>query len=245
MGVDHDGNVCLKQGPALVLLSGGFDSTAALGWAQLKHREVSALTFMYGQPHLNPEVVAAGRAATARGVPHHTLALADSLLSFRTVRDHDPNAVRNYAFVPGRNLVFLSVALAHAFALWPEAERLTLVIGCCLEDAAAFPDCTEAFVKSASVTLTHAAGKEVWVSAPWARMPKARIIEYWKTQHTDHQMLSLLSRSWSCYRGTACGACTACVLRARAFEEHKLEDMCKVPTMFGGDVTRDNALKKK
>lgn len=247
--IDIQGNVPLREEPALVLLSGGLDSVAALGWAQLKHSRVRALTFSYGQPHRDAEVSAAQRTAEARGVKWNELALADLFAGggfLDGVTDHESDVAISRAFVPGRNLVFLSIALSHAMVMWPDEARLALVLGCCREDAGAFPDCSEAFVVLAEKTLTLASGREVSVSAPWVRMPKAGIVDYWITQQHDEEMLQLVRESWSCYRGGAapCMTCTACVLRLKALGANGFrEDICSMPRMCGGDVNREKVLK--
>lgn len=247
--IDNQGSIPIWPEPALVLLSGGLDSVAALGWAQLKHRRVRALTFSYGQPHRDAEVAAAQRTALERGVQWSGLALADLFTGggfLDGVADHEPDVAISRAFVPGRNLVFLSIALSHAMVMWPDDLHLTLVIGCCREDSGAFPDCSEAFLKAADKALSLASGRTVHVSAPWVRMPKSRIVDYWITQQHDEEMLRLVRESWSCYRGgkTPCMRCTACVLRLKAFGENGFrEDICAAPRMHGGDVHREKELK--
>jgi 7-cyano-7-deazaguanine synthase len=238
-------NFPIHPHPALVLLSGGFDSTAALWWADWRHPEVRAITFDYGQPMRDAEDCAAGRAAAAFSVPWDRVVMADSLrpLVGRAgllggVEDHDDAATINPAFVPGRNLVFLALAAAHAMSYWPDAATLELVIGCCREDAGGFPDCSDAFIRSAEHTLSLAAGgRKIGVSAPWIKMPKARI---WETVDACHW--PLLEQTWSCYRGGAepCGTCTACVLRARAFAGHT--DRSTPAVMCGGDVHRERMI---
>lgn len=249
MNIDEKGNVPLCEEPALVLLSGGFDSVAALAWTVHKHKSVRALVFDYGQPHRDAEACAAGRAAEAFGVPLGTCVLADALHAIvgtagllGGVVDHSVDAGGiNTAYVPGRNLVFLSSALAHAMAYWPAAFKLALVVGFCREDAGGFPDCSEAFVESAARSLSLGAGRTIIVSAPWVRMSKAGILTHFIEQARSSETVALLQRSWSCYRGgpVPCGRCTACMLRTEAFRAHDMEDLAVGAEMRGGDVHRD------
>jgi 7-cyano-7-deazaguanine synthase len=229
------------SGVACVLLSGGLDSTACLHWALDKYREVRALGFDYGQPHRNAELVAAERIAGRNGVPFETIALADTLhsglLAAVPVHDDKPRALHQ-AFIPGRNLVFLSVALSRACRWWPAEPQLSLVIGACLEDTSGFPDCTLGFLNAAEVSLSLAVNQQVRVTAPYCQTRKEDLVKSVLLAFPDG-VDDLLS-SWSCYAGKGpCGICTPCVLRADAFKKHGLTDRAVSPKMTGGDVSRD------
>lgn len=242
-GIDEAGAARLRDS-ACVLLSGGMDSTACLFWAHSKYKQVRAIGYDYGQPHRDAELVAAGRIARQLQVPFVTVALADTMRAglLSGVPSHDPSVAINRAFVPGRNLIFLSVALARACQWFPEPHAIDIVIGACLEDAGGFPDCRPAFFKQASEALSLAVDRPIKVSAPYAKMPKAGIIEDVSLRFASG--VRALQTSWSCYAGSGpCGACTACVLRQQALATHGLEDLAAAPEMTGGDVAREQRLK--
>jgi 7-cyano-7-deazaguanine synthase len=245
-GIDEAGALRLRDA-AVVLLSGGFDSTACLYWAHSKYRNVRAIGYDYGQPHRDAEVVAAARAARELGIEFEVVALADTMRSglLDGVTDHaaSVSAVVNRAFVPARNLIFLSVALSRACQWFPTSNAIDLVIGACKEDAGGFPDCREQFFDTATKVLSMAVDRKIRACAPYVKMPKANIL-------TDVSLrfqsgVAALQTSWSCYRGgkAPCGTCTACVLRAQAFEAGKVEDLCAAPVMTGGDVERARRLE--
>lgn len=227
---------------ACVLLSGGFDSTAALLWALANRPDVRAIAFAYGQPHRDAELYAAGRAARGLGVRLTTLALADTLLTgaglLGGVQDHDPSRTggTNRAFLPGRNAVFLSVAAAHVCAWWPQGT-VELVVGFSKEDAAGFPDCRVSFVAAMATVLRHAVSREIRIAAPFIDRAKADVL---RSFASDPAALAHLSASWSCYRGVGpCGACSACVQRAAAFTAVGVVDASAPPVMTGGDPARE------
>lgn len=227
---------------ACVLLSGGMDSTACLHWALAKYGEVRAVGFDYGQPQRDAELLAAGRVARRRGVPFEIIVLADTLHSgiLASVPAHEsaPTTAIHRAFVPGRNLVFLSVALSRAMRWWPETPALDLVIGAVAEDTAGFPDCTRAFLDAARSALSMAVAADVQVMAPFNGVTKAQMLALASYYFPD--ALADIQESWSCYAGCGpCGTCTPCVLRASALAEAGLTDLATAPTMTGGDVGRE------
>jgi 7-cyano-7-deazaguanine synthase len=243
-GIDETGAVKLRHA-ACVLLSGGYDSTACLYWAHAKYSQVRAIGYDYGQPHRDAELVAAGRAARELGVPFETVVLADTMRSglLDGVHDYEPGSrAINRAFVPGRNLIFLSVALSRACQWFPVAPEIDLVIGACLEDSGGFPDCREQFFQQASKVLAMAVDRQIRVAAPYVRMPKADILT--DVAGRTQSGLDAMQRSWSCYRGgkQPCGACLACKLRGEAFKAAKLDDLAAAPEMTGGDVARERRL---
>lgn len=249
MSVDQAGAIPLR-GRVCVLLSGGMDSTACLHWAISHYKEVRALAFDYGQPHRDAELSAAGKIAARNGIPFESIALADALHSGLLARvpthsEESPGVIHR-AFVPARNLVFLSLALSRACQWWPtpvQAGRanpfdIEIVMGCCLEDAGGFPDCRLKFIQAASQALGMATDRAIHVRAPYVNMPKTDIIR--DAAKRFPSALVDIQESWSCYAGKGpCGTCTACVMRARAFAEYGMEDKCAAPVMFGGDTERD------
>lgn len=241
---------------ALVLLSGGFDSTAALAWALcvqselpgVKFDTVRTITFLYGQQNQAAEDCAAGRAARELCVDWERAVLADSLggggLLDQIVDHQEVHGRPNPAFVPGRNLLFLSSALSYACRYWPSGV-INLVIGCCKEDADGFPDCRMPFLAAAQDTMTLAVDRRVRVWAPWVNVHKRHI---WSHASLDSDVFGatdvrqLLGRSWSCYRSstTPCGTCTACVLRLASSTD--VAGACYEPMaarVHGGDVHRE------
>lgn len=245
-GIDEQGAIPLR-GNACVLLSGGMDSTACLFWAMAKYRDVRAVGFDYGQPHRDAELIAARGIADRHAVPFERVVLADALVGglLRSVPKHQtegPLPAIHRAFVPGRNLVFLSLALARACTWWQDGSDVDIVMGCCLEDTAGFPDCTEDFVRTAATTLSAAVARKIRVAAPYVRMGKADMLR--DTELRNGSALAEIQASWSCYEGKGpCGVCTACVLRAEAFAEVGLMDLCAAPQLTGGDVDREARLK--
>jgi 7-cyano-7-deazaguanine synthase len=240
MSTDEAGSV-QTRGNACVLLSGGMDSVACLHWALAKYRDVRALAFRYGQPHVDAELTAAGRIAKKNGVPFETIAIADALHAgiLTRVPEHSegPSNGLHRAFVPGRNLVFLSLALSRACQWWRSGD-IDIVVGSCQEDAGGFPDCRDEFMKATSKALSSAVDRKIHVAAPWVKMPKADILRDVSKRFPSG--LADIQTSWSCYTGKGpCGACTACVMRARAFEAYGLADECAEPVMVGGDVGRE------
>jgi 7-cyano-7-deazaguanine synthase len=228
------------NGRACVLLSGGMDSTACLHWALDKYQDVRALGFDYGQPHRNAELVTAQRTAERNRVAFEIVALADTfhsgLLAAVPVHTDKPQSLHQ-AFVPGRNLVFLSVALSRASRWWPTG-KLSLVIGACLEDSSGFPDCTLEFLSAADKALSAAVAREIRVAAPYCQTAKRDLVKSVMLAYPSG--LADLQESWSCYAGKGpCGICTPCVLRAEAFATHGLVDHAANPTMGGGDVSRE------
>ncbi len=239
MGIDEAGSIPMR-GAACVLLSGGMDSVACLHWAKNQYRDVRALAFRYGQPHADAELVAAGRIAKRNGVPFETIHLGDALhsgfLDRVPAHSEGPNNGVHRAFVPGRNAVFQSIALSRGCQWW--IGDFDIVTGSCREDADGFPDCREKFIKENSQSLSSSVDRKIRVAAPWVRMPKADILGDVAKRFPSG--LADIQDSWSCYAGKGpCGICTACVMRARAFEAFGLEDKCAVPVMFGGDTERD------
>lgn len=216
---------------AIVLLSGGLDSSTALYVAKNEgFDELYVLTFEYGQKH-DKEIESAKAVARAAGVKEHKFVhlllnqWGDCSLTNPAVQIDKGNVNRTdipATYVPARNMVFLSVAASYADAL----EISDLFIGVSETDYSGYVDCRESFIKAMeeAVNLGTVLGAEkkrrITIHAPFLHMTKADEIRLGIKLGVD------FSLTWSCYRGEEkpCGTCDSCLLRARAFAEAGIED---------------------
>ena len=222
---------------AVVLLSGGQDSTTVLFMAKERYgaENVLALSLYYGQRH-NRELAAARTIARLAGVDHEELALpvfdpalalldpGAALTSSGGAVDVEAPAGLPSSFVPGRNLVFLAVAASraaslHAGAVWT---------GVCETDYSGYPDCRAAFLTAmeAAVRLALPSTTPVRLVAPLMRMSKADTV---RAARTLPGAWEALAKSVTCYRGErpGCGECPSCQLRAAGFSEAGFTDPAK------------------
>lgn len=201
--------------PALVLLSGGLDSTAALHWALAECSQVAAVTYSYGQPSADHERARGMTLCRELGVPWRQHVLCEA------VRGTMPLATGERCDIKGRNAILLACAAAEAARYWPDRD-VALVIGCNLDDACHHVDCAPSFFERIGPALglgLHGRESAVEVVAPWARLTKARII---RTAHElGERAVEDVRSAWSCYRGRAeqCGECPACKDTARGWQE--------------------------
>ena len=223
----------MAQVRAVVLLSGGLDSATALAMAREQGYQCFALSFRYGQRH-EVELAAAARVAEALGVERHAVldidlaAFGGSALTDDIAVPHDRDVDDlgddiPVTYVPARNTVFLSLALAWAETIDAEA----IVVGVNALDYSGYPDCRpeylEAFQRMAALaTKAGVEGKPVRIEAPLLHLSKAEIIERGRALGVDYSL------THSCYDpgadGRACGTCDSCLLRARGFEQLGLVD---------------------
>jgi 7-cyano-7-deazaguanine synthase len=212
---------------AIVLLSGGLDSYTAAAIAQSEGFEIYALTISYGQRH-GAELDAARRIVRALGVARHLELAIDlraiggsSLTSGEDVpRDRDVAAASGIpsTYVPARNTIFLSLALA-----WAEAiEAGDIVMGVNALDYSGYPDCRPEFIRAfealASVaTRVGIGGARFRIHTPLIALSKADIIRRGLALHLDYGL------THSCYdpqaSGAPCGRCDSCLLRAKGFAQ--------------------------
>ncbi|MBF0161529.1 MAG: 7-cyano-7-deazaguanine synthase QueC [Magnetococcales bacterium] len=203
---------------AVVLLSGGMDSAVCLYQAKAQGFSLYAISFRYGQRH-SLELECATALAAALAVQRHLIfdlsaeAFAGSALTDAIPVPKDGSGVGvPVTYVPARNTVFLSLALAWAETL---AAR-DLFIGVNAVDFSGYPDCRPAFV-SAFESLANVAtqGGPYRIHAPLLHLSKADIVRLGVELGVDFR------RTWSCYdpdrQGLACGACAACRLRLEGF----------------------------
>ena len=216
--------------PAVVLLSGGLDSMVAAGLAREAGHPIYALTINYNQRHAVELAAAAELAETLGAVQHIVLPLDLSRFGGSALTDDIevpksglmPDEIP-VTYVPARNTVFLSVALA-----WAEAVGARhIYLGINALDYSGYPDCRppflEAFQSLANLaTKAGLEGEGFTIHAPLLHMTKADIAREAARLGMDAGM------SWSCYdpvpAGLHCGLCDSCRLRARGFEEAGLPD---------------------
>ncbi|MGH7740042.1 MAG: 7-cyano-7-deazaguanine synthase QueC [bacterium] len=220
---------------AVVLVSGGLDSTTCLAIAKSRGFELYALTLHYGQRHL-AELRAAKNAAKAYGVKRHLqikvplTAFGGSALTDKKIKVPKSRSLKAMAgkipstYVPARNTVFLSLALAWAEVLGAG----DLFIGVNALDYSGYPDCRPEFVRAFEKLAKLATQKGVegkWrfkIHTPLLRMGKAQIIQAGKKLKVDYGM------THSCYdpkpKGRPCGQCDSCLLRQKGFQEAGMVD---------------------
>jgi 7-cyano-7-deazaguanine synthase len=218
---------------AVLLLSGGLDSTTLLAIARRDGFDVHAMTFRYGQRHAT-EIDAARRVATQFGVRDHVIADIDlrtfggSALTSDSIdvpRDRDVSeAGVPVTYVPARNTIFLSFALAWAEVL----GAADIFIGVNALDYSGYPDCRpeyiDAFEKMANLATRAGANGTLRtrIRAPLINLTKAQIIKLGHSLGVDY------AATQSCYdpdaTGAACGHCDACQLRKKGFAEAGLPD---------------------
>ncbi|MCE2902860.1 MAG: 7-cyano-7-deazaguanine synthase QueC [Gemmatimonas sp.] len=215
--------------PAVVLLSGGLDSATALAVAKREGFTPYAMTFRYGQRH-QVEIEAARRVAEAQGVARHVIVDIDLRLwggsaltgDAAVPKDRDVTHASDeipVTYVPARNTIFLSFALAWAEVLGADA----IVIGVNALDYSGYPDCRPEYVAAfeAMANLATRAGVEgtqrLTIHAPLQHLTKAQIVALGRELGVDYALTT------SCYDpapdGMACGHCDACQLRLRGFAE--------------------------
>ena len=211
---------------ALVVLSGGQDSTTCLYWAidRFGRDNVSSVTFDYGQRH-RIELESAANVASHAGVENACLPIdtftalgGDALTDPGTpVEDHDGAGLPN-TFVPGRNIIFLTYAAAYAY----QRNIDHLVTGVAQTDYSGYPDCREATLASLQQTLCLGLEREIEIHAPLMHLSKKETVELAR----DLGALDAMALTQTCYNGERppCGSCPACRLRAKGFAEAGVED---------------------
>jgi 7-cyano-7-deazaguanine synthase len=218
---------------AVVLLSGGIDSTTTLAIAIANGYEAYALSFDYGQRH-QIETEAARRVADSLGAKEHRIAKIDIRTFGGSALTDDVDVPKNRSeteiahgipitYVPARNTIFLAYALA-----WAEVIRATdIFLGVNAIDYSGYPDCRPEFIEAFETlanlgTKTGVEGRRFHIHTPLIKFSKAEIIQKAGELGVD------LSITHSCYdptpEGLACGGCDSCLLRLRGFREAGIKD---------------------
>ena len=200
----------LDKNKALVVFSGGQDSTTCLFWALKHFKEVHTVTFSYGQRHAL-ETEMARRLAEKAGVDFHLMDIpligslgSNSLTDASAVMDEKkPEGTFPNTFVPGRNLFFLSIAAVYA------------------TDFSGYPDCRDSFIRSLNVTLNLAMDEQFVIHTPLMWLDKA---ETWALADSLGVMDIIRNETLTCYNGIpgdGCGHCPACTLRRAGLENYR------------------------
>lgn len=209
--------------PALVVLSGGQDSTTCLFWARRHFAAVHALSFTYGQKHVLEVELARALAAKA-GATFEAMdlplvgqlgrnALTDTSIAMDETK---PAGGPPNTFVPGRNLFFLSVAAVYA----RERGIRHLVTGVSQTDYSGYPDCRDNFVKSLNVTLNLAMEAQFVIHTPLMWLDKCQT---WALADELGVLDVVRRETLTCYNGIpgdGCGHCPACRLRREGLEKY-------------------------
>ena len=209
--------------PALVVLSGGQDSTTCLFWAQRHFAAVHALSFTYGQKHVLEVELARALAAKA-GATFEAMdlplvgqlgrnALTDTSIAMDETK---PAGGPPNTFVPGRNLFFLSVAAVYA----REHGIRHLVTGVSQTDYSGYPDCRDNFVKSLNVTLNLALEAQFVIHTPLMWLDKCQT---WALADELGVLAVVRRETLTCSNGIpgdGCGHCPACQLRREGLEKY-------------------------
>lgn len=212
----------MNKEKAIVVFSGGQDSTTCLFWAKERFTEVEAVTFDYGQRH-RLEIECAKEIAKELGVKHHILdmSLLNQLAPNALTRgDIEVEAGEDgelpSTFVPGRNLLFLSFA----GVLASQIGAKHIVTGVCETDFSGYPDCRDIFIKSLNVTLSLSMDESFVIDTPLMWLNKAQT---WELANQLGAFEFIRKKTLTCYNGIkadGCGECPACKLRKKGLEEY-------------------------
>ncbi len=227
-----------KNSKALVVLSGGQDSTTCLFWAKREFQDVRAITFSYGQRHAI-ELESARQIAELVGIKQDLVELGSVFAKLSSLTDVDQKIPAGgdstagnqlpSTFVPGRNILFLSLAASRAYV----HNCDTIVIGVSQEDFAGYPDCRENFINSMETAICNGLDRQIKIAAPLMHLNKKETVELALSMPGCMEALSL---STTCYNGAVppCQECNACILRAKGFAQAGISDPLVIRTLSSG-----------
>lgn len=211
----------MKKGKAVVVFSGGQDSTTCLFWALERYEEVEAVTFNYGQRHVL-ELQCASNITKELSIKHHILdmsllnQLAPNALTRDDIAIEEKEGQLPTTFVDGRNLLFLSFAAVLA----KQAGAQHIVTGVCETDFSGYPDCRDVFIKSLNVTLNLSMDYSFVIETPLMWLNKA---ETWELADQLEALDFVREKTLTCYNGIiadGCGECPSCKLRSKGLQEY-------------------------
>lgn len=209
---------------AIVVFSGGQDSTTCLIQALTQYDHVHCITFDYGQRH-NQEIEVAKKVALELGAASHKvmdIGLLNELAVSSLTRDNIPvshelqeNGLPN-SFVPGRNILFLTLAGIYAYQLGAES----VITGVCETDFSGYPDCRDEFVKSINQSLVLGMDRKLKIDTPLMWLNKA---ETWALADKYGKLDYVRNQTLTCYNGVVgdgCGDCPSCDLRRNGLDDY-------------------------
>jgi 7-cyano-7-deazaguanine synthase len=210
---------------AVVVFSGGQDSTTCLLYAVQQYDEVHAITFDYGQRHVQ-EIEVARQIAADLGLAAHKVldvGLLNELAVSALTRDAIPvsndlqeNGLPN-TFVPGRNILFLTLAAIYAYQVGAD----TVITGVCETDFSGYPDCRDEFVKALNHAVKLGMERDVKFDTPLMWLNKA---ETWALADKIGRLDYVRQKTLTCYNGVigdGCGECPACKLRVKGLHDYQ------------------------
>lgn len=213
---------------AVVIFSGGQDSTTCLCWAINRFDEVEAITFNYGQKH-SVEVEQAEKICLMKGIKQTIINIdfLGTLVNSALTSNGDVNEKNEIglpsSFVPNRNQLFIT--LAHAYAQKIGAEAI--ITGVCQTDYSGYPDCRQVFIDAISLASYLGSTKRVDIITPLMYLDKAQT---WKMAEDEGCIDEVINLSHTCYNGNrstdwewgyGCNSCPACELRKNGYNEYK------------------------
>lgn len=211
----------MKKEKAIVVFSGGQDSTTCLFWAKERFAEVEAVTFQYGQRHA-AELECAREICRELAIKQHELdmhllnQLAPNALTRQDIEIEEGDGLPS-TFVPGRNLLFFSFAAILASQLGARH----IITGVSQTDFSGYPDCRDAFIKSLNVTLNLAMDDEFVIHTPLMWLDKS---EVWALSDKLGAFEFVKEKTLTCYngiKGTGCGECPSCRLRQNGLDAYE------------------------
>ena len=213
---------------ALIIFSGGQDSTTCLYWAKNRFDEVEAITFDYGQKH-SIEVEQSKYICEKEDIKQTIIDISflNTIVQSALTSNGDVDVLNEKglpaSFVPNRNQLFIT--MAHSFAQTIGAQ--TLVTGVCQTDYSGYPDCREAFIKAIEWVTNLGSDESLQIKTPLMFLTKAQTFLLAEKEGCLEDVLEL---SHTCYNGErttlhswgyGCGSCPACVLRKKGFQEYE------------------------
>jgi 7-cyano-7-deazaguanine synthase len=219
-----------EQGKAVVIFSGGQDSTTCLYWAINRYKEVECITFNYGQKH-SIELECAKQLCDYENVKQTVIDISflDTIVESALTSNGDVNKLNEKglpsSFVPNRNQLFIT--LAHSYAQKIGAE--TLVTGVCQTDYSGYPDCRQEFIFDIQKATNLGSDSKIVIRTPLMHLTKAETFEL---SEKEGCLTRVINFSHTCYNGNrddlhewgfGCDDCPACELRKKGFYEFKEE----------------------